>query len=294
MTSFLQYLLVGLTVGSIYSLVAVGIVLIYKSSGVFNFAQGEFLLISAYLCWTFMVPLQLPVWVAFLITFLCAALMGLMVERFCLRPMIGQPILAMIMVTLALTVFLRGGVLLGWGGYFEAYPTIFSIEPIAYGGIVVTQEYLWAFVASMLIIVALVLFTKFTKAGLRMRAAAEDQQVARSMGVSVKTVFAMSWAIAGVVAVVGGFFLGNITGISLHLSALGMKALPVVLLGGLESIPGAVVAGLIVGILEAMAAGYIDPLVGGGFAETLPFIVLIIVIIIRPHGLFGLERIERV
>lgn len=294
MTSFLQYLLVGLTVGSIYSLVAVGIVLIYKSSGVFNFAQGEFLLISAYLCWTFMVPLQLPVWVAFLITFLCAALMGLMVERFCLRPMIGQPILAMIMVTLALTVFLRGGVLLGWGGYFEAYPTIFSIEPIAYGGIVVTQEYLWAFVASMLIIVALVLFTKFTKAGLRMRAAAEDQQVARSMGVSVKTVFAMSWAIAGVVAVVGGFFLGNITGISLHLSALGMKALPVVLLGGLESIPGAVVAGLIVGILEAMAAGYIDPLVGGGFAETLPFIVLIIVLIIRPHGLFGLERIERV
>lgn len=294
MTSFLQYLLVGLTVGSIYSLVAVGIVLIYKSSGVFNFAQGEFLLISAYMCWTFMVPLQLPVWLAFLITFLCAALMGLMVERFCLRPMIGQPILAMIMVTLALTVFLRGGVLLGWGGYFEAYPSIFSIEPIAYGGLVVTQEYLWAFVASMLIIVALVLFTKFTKAGLRMRAAAEDQQVARSMGVSVKTVFAMSWAIAGVVAVVGGFFLGNITGISLHLSALGMKALPVVLLGGLESIPGAVVAGLIVGILEAMAAGYIDPLVGGGFAETLPFIVLIIVLIIRPHGLFGLERIERV
>ena len=294
MTTFLQYLLIGSTIGSIYSIVAVGIVLIYKSSGVFNFAQGELLLLGAYICWTFMVPLQLPIWLAFLITFLCAAIIGLMVERFCLRPMLGQPILSMIMVTLALTVFIRGGVLLGWGGYFEAYPAMFPIEPISFGDIVLSHEYLWAFVAAMFIIIVLILFTKFTKAGLRMRGAAEDQQAARSMGINVKTVFAISWAIAGVVGVVGGFFLGNITGISLHLSALGMKALPVVLLGGLESIPGAVIAGLIIGILEAMAAGYIDPLVGGGFAGTLPFIVLIIVLIIRPHGLFGLERIERV
>lgn len=294
MTDVLQSLLIGIMTGSIYSLIAVGIVIIYKSTSVFNFAHADFLLLGTYICWVFLVPLRLNMWLAFLLTLCCAAILGLLAERFCFRFMLGQPVFALIMVTLGLSLLLRGVVLAGWGGIFQVFPPFFRKEPLRFAGLVIDYQYLWAFIVAIIIIIILTLFIKYTKAGLRMRASAEDQYVSASMGVNVGGVGAMVWALGSVLAVVAGFFLGNITGISSTLNAFGLKALPVVLLGGLESIPGAVVGGIIVGILESFAAYYIDPLIGGGFSETFPFIVLIVVLLLKPEGLFGQKRIERV
>ena len=295
MTSFLQSILVGIMIGSIYSVIAAGIVIVYKSTRVFNFAQGEFLLLGAYVCWMFLVSFELNMWLAFLLTLVCAVTFGLVLERFCFRFMIGEPVFALIMVTLGLSIMLRGVIVMGWGGYFQAFPsTLFPSKTLSFGDLVLSYPYLWAFIVALIVVIFLVVFIKYTKAGLRMRASAENQYVAQSLGVNVAGVGAMAWALCGVLAVIGGFFLGNITGISLNLSAFGLKALPVVLLGGLESLPGAVVAGLIVGILESLAAAYIDPIIGGGFSETFPFVILVIVLLFRPQGLFGQRTIERV
>lgn len=294
MAVFLQLLFSGIMTGGVYALVALGFVLVWKSSGIFNFAQGEILMVSAYICWAMLVQFHLPLWLAFSVTFLLAAGLGLIVERFALRPMIGQPLLAAMMVTLALIAVLDGLVTIIWGSRQEVLPDFFPRQPLQLGSVMISQQLLVCFVIAIGLFFAFVLFFQRSKLGLAMRATAEDHQVTRSLGIRVSTSFALAWVIACIVAAVGGILLGSINGVNMNLSFLGLKAFPVVILGGLESIPGAIVAGLIVGILEKLATGYIDPIVGGGFAEIFPFIVLLLVLLVKPYGLFGTKRIERI
>lgn len=294
MITFLQLILTGVMVGSIYSLVALGFVLIYKSSGIINVAQGQMLMVGAYVAWSLMVGLHLPVPVALLLTIVIAMLIGVLIERLALRPLIGQPILAIVMMTIALAAFLDGMTSLIWGANWQTFPDFIPRTPILIGELSLSPQHIFSFVLAMGLLAIFSVFFRFTRIGLAMRATAEDHQIAQSLGVSVERVFTLAWVIAAVVSALGGILLGSINGINLSLSFLGLKVLPVVLLGGLESIPGAIIAGPIIGVLENIASFYVDPLVGGGVREVAPFVVLVLVLMIKPYGLFGLRRIERV
>ncbi len=294
MIFFLQLLVTGLVVGSVYALVALGFVLIYKSSRVINFAQGELVLVGAFICLSLSTTYKVPFLLAFLLTLVVAVLVGLLIERFFLRPMIGESVLSIIMLTIGLSSFLRGLVEVIWGTETRVFPPIFPTKPLNIGGIVLSQVYVWSFVLAILFLGIFTLFFKFTNEGIAMRAAADEEDAALSMGISIKRIYGLAWAIAALVAAVGGIVIGNINGVNISLSMMGLRVFPVVILGGLDSIPGAIVGGLTIGILENLAGGYLDPFFGGGVKEIFPFIILVIVLMIKPYGLFGLERIERV
>ncbi len=295
MNFFLQLLVTGFALGMIYALIAIGLVIILKCSEVFNIAQGHFVMIGGYLGFTFLVPLGLPIWAAFALAIGVAIIMGLLIERLTLRPLIGQPVLAILMMTIALSTVLEGIATLIWGGEYKTYHGVLPTVSLKLGEISMPSESIIGLSVSVIIILALMLLFKFTKIGLAMRATAEDLQVVQSLGIKATTVYAVCWAIAGVVGVIGGILLGGVSGVMIPLSQIGLKAFAVVLLGGVNSFGGAILAGIIVGILENIAAGYLDPILfGGGLANVFPFIIMIIVLIIRPYGLFGLVRIERI
>jgi branched-chain amino acid transport system permease protein len=295
MEKLLWYITQGFALGLIYGVVALGFVLVYKSSRILNFAVGQFLIIGAYITWTALVVWHLPVVVCFLIAIVATAILGLSVERIAIRPLIGQPILGVIMMTLALMIILKGVVILAWGTIAKAYePDLFPATPIHLGDLTISQEYVWGFIVAAILLIIFTYFFRFTKAGLAMRATSEDHQLARGTGIRVKTVFSQSWAICAVVAGIAGIILASKVGLTIDLANVGLKSVAVVLVGGLESVPGAIIAGIIIGIAESLASGYIDPLVGGGTSEFFAFGIAIVVLLIRPWGLFGLRRIERV
>jgi len=291
---FVQLLVTGLVLGSVYAMVALGFVLIYKSSSVINFAQGELVLIGAYMALWMTVSLHIPFLISFVLTLVFAVILGFAIERLFLRPMIGEPILSVIMLTIGLSAFLKGLVIILWGTETRVFPEIFSQEPVKLGFVRISQVYIWSLVLSIIFLVIFTLFFKYTDIGIAMRATADDQTAALSMGISVKRVFAMAWAVAAVVAAVGGILLGNINGINISVAQFGLRVFPVVILGGLDSVPGAIIGGFIIGIIENLASGYLDPYFGGGVREVASFVVLVIILMIKPYGLFGLERIERV
>lgn len=221
--------------------------------------------------------------------------MGLLIERLTLRPLVGQPVLAIIMMTIALSSVLEGLATLIWGGQYKTYHNVIPSINIHFAGISLAPESLIGLIVSVTVVVILLMFFRYTKIGLAMRATAEDEQVVRSSGIRVNTVYAVSWIIACVTAVIAGILLGAVTGAFIPLSNVGLMAFAVVLLGGIDSIGGAVVAGIILGVLQNVAAGYLDPLIpGGDLASVFPFLVIIIVLIFKPYGLFGLRRIERI
>jgi len=295
MTFFLQLVVTGFALGMIYALVAIGFVIILKCSEAFNIAQGHFVLIGGYLGYTFLVTFGLPVWATLLLAILTAVVMGLLIERFALRPLVGQPVLAIIMVTIALATILGGLATLIWGAEYKAYHGLLPTITLKIGAISIPSESLIGLIVSAVTVAILMLCFRYTKIGLAMRATAEDLQVVQSVGIKATTVYAVSWVIACVVGVIGGILLGGVSGANMELAEVGLKAFAVVLLGGVNSIGGAIVAGIILGMLENVAAGYLDPLLpGGGLAKVFPFIVMIIVLIFRPYGLFGLVRIERI
>ena len=291
---FLQLIIQGLAVGSVYSLVALGFVLIYKASSVINFAQGELLMVGAYVCLAMLTTFQVPFWAGFLLTMAFSVVLALSIERFVLRPMIGEPVISIIMITIGLSLVLKSFVSSIWGTQIKVFPPIFPQTPIKLGEIVVSQVYVYTFLASMVFLVLFALFFKYSRMGIAMRATANSNQVALSMGISVKKVFAISWCVAAVVSAVGGILIGNINGVNITLSSIGLKVFPAVILGGLDSIPGAVLGGLIIGVLENLSGGYLDQLFGGGVKEVAPFVVLVIILMVKPYGLFGTEEIERV
>jgi branched-chain amino acid transport system permease protein len=296
MTFFLQLVVTGFALGMVYALVAIGFVIILKCSEAFNIAQGHFVLMGGYLGYTFLVPFGLPVWASLLLAIGVAIIMGLLIERLTLRPLVGQPVLAVIMMTIALASVLEGLATLLWGGEYKAYHGVLPTLSLKLGEISIPSESLIGLIVSVGTVVILMLFFRYTKIGLAMRATAEDLQVVQSAGIRATTVYAVSWVIAAVVGVIGGILLGGVSGVMIPLAEIGLKAFAVVLLGGVNSIGGAIVAGIILGVLENVAAGYLDPLLpaGGGLAHVFPFIVMIIVLIFRPHGLFGLVTIERI
>ncbi len=295
MTFLLQLAITGFALGMIYALIAIGFVIILKCSEAFNIAQGHFVMIGGYLGYTFLVAFGLPIWAALLAAIAVAIVMGLLIERLMLRPLVGQPVLAVVMMTIALATVLGGLATLLWGAEYKAYHGLLPTLTVKVGEISIPSESLIGLIVSIICVALLMLLFRYTKIGLAMRATAEDLQVVQSVGIKATTVYAVSWVIASVVGVIGGILLGGVSGANMDLANIGLKAFAVVLLGGVNSIGGAIVAGIVLGMLENVAAGYLDPLLpGGGLAQVFPFFVMIIVLVFRPHGLFGLARIERV
>jgi len=289
---FMQFLLSGLSIGSIYALVALGFVLIYKSTSILNLAQGEFLMVGAYICLSLTLDYGLNFFTSFIITMVFSVLLGLLVERMILRPLIGEPIISVIMVTLGLTYVLRGVVIMIWGNDIRQF-NVFPEQPIDLWGVKLTYLYLWSMGVSLLLLSFFAIFFKYARTGIYMRAVADHQTAAQSMGISVKRIFAISWCIAAVVSSIGGILVGNIAGVGVDLSYIGLKVLPAVILGGLDSVLGAIIGGLVVGVLEFLSAGYLDPYIPA-INEVFPFGVMVLVLMIKPYGLFGTEEIERV
>jgi branched-chain amino acid transport system permease protein len=295
MELFLQLVINGIVIGSIYALVALGFVIIYKSSSILNFAQGEFLMLGAYVCLAIFAETRVPFVAAFGLTLVFSVLLGILLERVLLRPMIGEPVISVIMLTLGLSAILRAVVQGIWGTDTRPYPDLFPTEPVRLGPLPVSQGYLYSVASVLLLLLMFSLFFKYTRSGIAMRATAFSQQVALSMGISVKRMFALAWSIAAVVSAVGGVLLGGVRGgVDGAFAFFGLKVIPVVILGGLDSVLGAIVGGLIMGILENLSGGYLDPIFGGGVKEVAPFIALVAILTFKPYGLFGKVKIERV
>src|SRR5499426_2241200 len=291
----LQLLITGVAVGSVYALMALGFVLIFKASSVVNFGPGELVLFGAYVSWATILHMKLPLYVALPITLAVAIALGLVIERGVLRPLIGEPIISVIMVTFGVASVIRGVLNMAWGSDTRPFPALFSSEPFRLGPVPVSPVHLWSFVSVMILLGAFSLFFKFSMTGMAMRATADNQQVAQSLGVSVKWIFALSWCIASVVSTLSGIILGNVRGgVDFSLVDLGLKVFPVVILGGLDSVMGAIIGGVLIGVLENLSGGYLDPIFGGGVKEVAPFAVLVVILLFRPYGLFGKPEIERV
>ncbi|MBP8608613.1 MAG: branched-chain amino acid ABC transporter permease [Syntrophaceae bacterium] len=291
MTTFIQLFVSGISVGLIYGLVAVGFVLIYKSSQIFNFAQGEMVMFGAFLMWTFLQPFGLPPLLAIILVLALVGVAGYSLERFPLRPMIGQPILATIMVTMGIGVFLKGLSLLIWSENIGIkFPTVIENRTFTILNIPFSNVTIGSFFFVLILVLLLSIFFNYSRMGLHMRAAAENHQLAQSMGIRVTKAIAQSWAIAAIVSTIGGFTLGYIRGIDFGLTEVGLIAISSALVGGLESFKGAILGGVIMGVAQTLTGGYI----GYGLKEVVPFIIMVLVLIYKPYGLFGLVRIERV
>ncbi len=294
MDIFLQMIVTGTATGGVYGLIALGFVLIFKATGILNLATGAFMTLGAYICLTVLGQFGAPFWLAFLCTMGFAVLLGIVLERIILRPLIGEPIISVVMVTIGLSSILQGLTHIIWSPDYRSFPEIFPPDPLDLGFAVVPSGLLWGFIFAALGTIIFILIFKLTRTGVAMRATASDQQAALSMGISVRWIFALSWSYGAVAAVIGGIVIGNISGISIYLGDIGLKVLAVIILGGLDSIGGAILGGLIIGILENLAGLYLDPVFGGGVKDVAPFVILVLIIMIRPYGLFGKKIIERV
>ncbi|WP_424983185.1 branched-chain amino acid ABC transporter permease [Maritalea sp. S77] len=293
---FFQLLVNGLIVGMLYGVVAMCFVLIYKSTQVVNFAQGEFLVLGAWVCLALVTQMQLPFFLAFIFTLIFMVAFGIIVQTVILRPLIGEPIISVIMVTIGLSIFMQA--LMNWifGNDAKRFPDVFgTTDVVNIAGLNVEVAYLLSLVLSIVIMGVFFWFFRFTRHGLAMRATAFDQQIAQSLGISVKHTFAMAWAISAMVSGVAGIVIGIVNSVSNSLAFVGIKVFPAVILGGLDSIVGAVVGGIIVGVLENLAE-YFDGqyLKLGNLYTIAPFYVLIIILMIKPYGLFGTKDIERI
>lgn len=284
----------GLSIGLMYSLIALGFVLVYKATDAINFAQGEFVMLAGFIVATALTVSGMPVLGAVVLTVAIMILFSFALERIVLRPMLGRPVVAVIMATIGLAAILRGLPPITVGAETKAVSLplpdtpIFLwsaiIPPIQALGVIVTIAFLgifsWFFLKSRM--------------GVAMRAVADNQQVALAMGINVQRYFAIAWAMAGIVSALGGIIWGSMLGVDTQLALVGLKVFPVVILGGLDSIVGAIIGGLIVGLVESIAAGYLDPYVGGGTKDFAPYVLMIIMLMFKPYGIFGQRRIERV
>jgi branched-chain amino acid transport system permease protein len=291
----IQLLVNGLVVGTLYGVVAMSFVLIYKATQVVNFAQGELLLVGAWVCWALLTKYQIPFWLGMPITLVFMFIFGICIQIVVLRPMIGEPIMSVIMVTIALSMTFSAVMKWIFGVNLQPFPQIFDTQIINIFGLQLQSVYLMSLIVSALMMIGMAWFFKVSKYGLAMRATAFNQQVAQSLGISVKSVFAMAWAISATVSAVAGVVVAVVNGVSAGLAGYGIKVFPAVILGGLDSIGGAVVGGIIIGLLENFAH-FLDAeyLHWGNLYEIAPFYVLIIVLMIKPYGLFGTKDIERV
>jgi len=284
----------GVMIGLMYALIALGFVLIYKATDAINFAQGEFVMFAGFLAAGAADIAGAPFWVCALLAITGMVVLGFGLERIVLRPLIGRPVIAVVMATIGLAAVLRGTATLAFGAGTRAIIMPVGDEPIFLGPVMLPPVQLVGAGVSLVFLAAFTWFFLKSRTGVAMRAVADSQQVAMAMGIDVRRYFALAWAMAGIVSALGGVVWGAMLGIDNQLALVGFKVFPVVILGGLDSVIGAVVGGLIVGIVENLTAGYLDPYVGGGTKDFAPYVLMIAVLMIRPEGIFGRRRIERV
>lgn len=293
MSLFLELVISGIALGAVYGLVALGFVLIFKSTGIFNLAQGQLVLIGAFMAFAFSVQAGLPFWLAAGFALVFSFLLGLLIERILLRPMIGQPVLSLVMMTIGLSITLRALVLFIWGPLPYSYPPYLPQEGLHIGPAIVPESYVFGLIVSVILLLCLFVFFRYSKLGLAMRATADDQQVAQSLGIPVSRIFGIGWAISSLTACVGGIVLGTLLSVTVLLGEVGLRSLPAAILGGLESLPGVVIGGLLLGIIENLSGGYLDSYIPG-IKDVVPYVVMLIILMIRPYGLLGQKKIERV
>ena len=283
----------GALLGLMYALVALGIVLVYKSSAVANLAHGSLVMLGAFVTWAIMTHLRFPLALALVAAVLVMAAVGAGIERLALRRMAGQPLIMILMLTLGLEIMLRGLAPAIWGAGSKPFSIGISQDPLFVGALIINRVYL-AGGALALVLMLLLMLLFHTRFGVVLRAVSDDHVASWSVGIAVERAIGLTWAIAGGLATLAGAVWASVQGIDWTLSLLLLKALAVAILGGLDSIGGAVVAGLLVGVLESVISGYLDPLVGGGTKEVVAAVVILLTILFKPHGLFGREIIERV
>lgn len=288
MEAMTQYIVSGIFQGSIYSLIAVGIVVIFKATRVFNFAQGHLLMVGVLL--SYVLIGKLGIWIAIPLTIACGIAIGYLLERLALRPLIGQSITSALLMTLALAYLLDGIATIFWGTKIVPYPQWYPEQFFPLGPINVSSGIVWSIVMTTVVFIALAFFYNRSRMGKKMRATADSHQISQSLGIKVTRVFSLCWVMAAVIGFIMAFFFGVHVGAYRYLSEWGFKAIPAVLVGGLDSIRGALIGGLLVGVLEVVATAYMGAFVGSVF----PFIILLIVITVKPHGIFGQEEIVRV
>ena len=294
MAFFADLFVNGLLIGSMYALVALGFVLIYKSTSVINFAQGELVMFGGYIAAAGLSLYHLPLWAAVPLMLGLMVALGFAVERGILRPLIGQPVVSVLMVTIGLALVFQGLAAMVWGAATINLPLPIPLKPFVIWEIFISPINIVAAALCLGFLIVFAYFFRRSRMGIAMRAVADDQQSAMSVGINVRIVFAVSWAIAGLASGIGGIVWGNMLGVDTQLSLVGLKVFPAVILGGLDSVPGALLGGLIIGAVESVAAGYIDPYVGGGTKDFIPYIIMILALMFRPYGFFGREIIERV
>ncbi len=292
MEFFFQLLVNGLSIGFLYALSALGFVMIFKSSSVLNFAHGELLAIGAFIFLSLSVWAKLPIIASFGLTLVGSFALGFIVERLFLRPLIGEALIEVIMLTVGLSAMFKGLLLFVFGGDTQSYPHFLPDSlSIHWGNIEIPSVYVATFIIGIIFLALFGFFFKYSSQGIYMRSVADNQPAALSLGVHVRRVFAMSWAIAALVCAMSGIVLGIINGVNVHeLSSIGLKVFPVVILGGLDSIGGAILGGIIIGLLETFTGGYIST----SLREVIPYIMLVFILMVKPYGLFGLVEIERV
>ena len=297
MSYFFQIVVSGIVVGSIYALAALGLVLVYKSSRVANFAHGQLIAAGAFIAYALTVWAKVPIFFSFLISMGVTFFLAMSVEKIFLRRLIGEPIISVIMVTIGLASILDGLIYLTpFGSENFSFPAFLPHTSLSYGGVSISWTQLVGVVVTMVLIGGFSWFFKKSTVGISMRAVSDDQFAAMSVGISVQTVFGLAWATAGLSAAAAGCIIGNITGLNFDtLHSFGIVVFPVVILGGLDSILGAVVAGIIMGLIQQFASGYLDGNWGlNGTGEVMPYVILLIILLFKPHGLFGIHEIERV
>jgi branched-chain amino acid transport system permease protein len=297
-TDFLQLLVAGIAVGSLYALVALGFVVIYKATGVINFAQGSLLMLGAYISYTFFETVGLNFYLSVLLAMIALAVIGVIIERLILSRMVGQPIFAIIMITIGLTIATDYIITWRWTGLQRNLSDPWGLDTFTVGDVVIPVVNVVRIVVTGVLLLGFFLFFRYSRLGVAMRATASDQEAALAQGISARRIFALSWAIAAALAALAGVLLtSGGRGLDPTLSLVALVAFPAIILGGLDSPPGAVLGGVVMGIVETMTSGYsqhIPDWLGHNFYRVTPYVVLVAILMIRPYGLFGTREVRRV
>ena len=292
LNEIIQVIISGISIGCVYGLVALGFVLIYKATEIINFAQGEMMMIGAFVSYSLITVLGFSYWLALLSATVSLGIFGMLLERVVLRPLIGEPVFAIVMLTVGLSIFLRSVVTMipGWGTESYGFKTPFTGKIVRYDHLVISWEHLAIIIMTIFLILMVFFFFRFTRTGTSMRATSQNQLAAVYMGISLGKVFSLTWTISAALGGFAGVLLAPITFVHFNMGSLGLKALPAAVLGGFGSIPGSVVGGLVIGVTESLAGFYLP----SGWKDIVPYIILILVLIIRPEGLFGRQQKKKV
>jgi branched-chain amino acid transport system permease protein len=289
MIEFIEYSILGLLSGGVMALIALSFVLVYKGTGVVNFAVGEVMMLGAYIYYASAVTFELPPIVAFVISMAVISMFAILVERAVLRPLSGQPGVSVMMATIGMAAIIHGGVEAVWGGDTYSPPTLLPRTPIFIGDILIPGTVLGNFAVASVLITAFLLFFRFSRTGVALRATASDPVTAATLGININFASRLTWMLAGSVGTVAGVLISSSAGLSPALAAAALGVFAAIILGGMDSVLGAIVASLVIGLAESLTAGYL----GGKARDIVPYVVVLLILIVRPYGIFGTRTIER-